>query len=153
VGSPSFTFRLERVKSLREQAEDHAREQLARELALRMRAESLLREAAAAATTARETGRETVNASGASGADLIAAQHFIERAERQRREAALDLDRQESEVAARRDALAEASREREVISRLESRQRAAHQREQARQEQIDLDEIALGVHRRGQVAA
>jgi flagellar export protein FliJ len=153
VETPSFTFRLERVKSLRERAEDHARENLARELTLRMRGEALLREAASAAAGARDSGRDTVTRAGASGTDLIAAQHWIERAERDRREAALDLDRRDAEVAARRAALATASREREVLSRLETRQRAAHRREVARTEQIELDEIALAVHRRGQLAA
>jgi flagellar FliJ protein len=153
VETPSFTFRLERVKSLREQAEDQAREALAQELALRVRGEALLRQAAHAASQARGTGLDVVSRPGASGADLIAAQQWIEQAERQRREAALDLDRQEAEVEAQRVRLAAASRDREVISRLEARQRAEHQRENARREQINLDEMGLAVHRRGQVAA
>ena len=151
--TPSFTFRLERVKSLREQAEGQAREALAHELALRVRGEALLRQAAHAASAARLTSRELVSRHGATGADMIAAQHFVERADRTRREAALDLDRQDAEVLAQRANLAVASREREVISRLEARQRSEHQREAARVEQIALDEMALTVHRRGQVAA
>jgi flagellar export protein FliJ len=153
VETPSFTFRLERVKSLRERAEDQARENLARELTLRMRGQALLLEAADAADGARHAGRDTVSRPGATGADLIAAQHWIERAERDRREAALALDQRDAEVAARRAALAVASREREVIAKLEARQRADHEREGARVEQIALDEIALAVHRRGQLAA
>ena len=150
--TPSFRFGLERVKSLREQAEDSAREELARELALRMRGEAILRRAAAAAAAARDTGRDSA-VRGASGADLLAAQHWIEVADRRRREAALDLDRQDAEVDARRAALVEASREREVIARLEARRRDEHQREAARLAQIDLDEVALTVHRRRGVAA
>jgi flagellar FliJ protein len=148
VETPSFTFRLDRVKWLRERAEAHAREDLARQLALRIRGEALLRRAADAASTARDTGRDTQLRPGASGADLIAAQQWIEQAERRRREAALELDRREAEVAARRSALTEAARERQVIGRLEERQRAAHDREAARVAQIGLDEIALNVHRR-----
>jgi flagellar FliJ protein len=102
VETPSFTFRFERVRSLRERAEEHAREELAREL---------------------------------------------------RREAALDLDRQDAEIEARRRVLTEAAREREAIDRLKNRQKAAHEREAARREQIELDEVALGMHRRGKVAA
>ena len=151
--TPSFSFRLERVKSIRERAEDHARENLARELTLRMRGEALLRQAAHAASSARDSGRDTVMRPGATGADLIAAQQWIEQAERGRREAALDLNRQDAEVAARREALVAASRDREVLSRLEARQRAQHEREAARVAQVALDEMALAVHRRGQVAA
>jgi flagellar export protein FliJ len=153
VETPSFTFRLERVKSLRERAEEHAREDLARQLALRVRGEALLREASHAAVSARATGRQAVTRPGATGADMIAAQHWIEQAERDRRERALELDRRDAEVAARRAALTSASRERQVISRLEERQRAEHDAESARVAQIALDEIALTVHRRGQVAA
>jgi flagellar export protein FliJ len=150
--TPSFRFGLERVKSLREQAEDSAREGLARELALRVRGEAILRQAAATASAARETGRSSATR-GASGADLLAAQQWIELADRRRREAALDLDRQDAEVDARRAALVEASREREVIARLEARRRDEHQREDARLAQIDLDEVALTVHRRRVVPA
>jgi flagellar FliJ protein len=152
VETPSFTFRLERVKSLRERAEESAREDLARELALRVRGEALLRQAAETARHAQHQGRDAVLRGGATGADLLAAQAWIERAERGRREAALDLDRQDAEVELRREALTAAAREREVITRLEARKRAEHEREAARVAQIQLDEIALTVHRRGQVA-
>jgi flagellar export protein FliJ len=153
VETPSFTFRLERVRSLRERAEEHAREQLARELQLRLRGEALLREATHAVSAARDTGRGAFGRFGASGADLIAAQAFMERTERDRREAALDLDRQDAEVEARRRALTEAARDRETIDRLKQRQKATHEREVARREQNELDEVALSMHRRGKVAA
>ena len=150
--TPSFTFRLERVKSLRERAEERAREDLAHELRLRLRGEAMLREATHAASAATEAGRDAVLAR-ASGMDLIAAQAFMERTERDRREAALDLDRQEAEVAARRTALQAAARDRQVMEKLEQRQRADHNQLWARRAQGALDEIALGVHRRGAAAA
>ena len=153
VETPSFTFRLERVRDLRERAEEHAREELARELQLRMRGEALLREATHAVSAARDTGSGVFRRFGATGADMLAAQAYMERTERDRREAALDLDRQDAEVEARRRALTAAARERQAIGKLEERQRAAHNREMARRAQIDLDEVALGVHRRGRVAA
>jgi flagellar export protein FliJ len=153
VETPSFTFRLARVKSLRERAEDNAREELARELALRLRGEAMLRAAAEAAAGARASGRFAVERAGATGADLVAAQQWVEQAERERREAALDLDRREAEVAVRREALAAAARDREVLTRLEARQRSQHEREAARVAQVALDEMALTVHRRGTVAA
>jgi flagellar protein FliJ len=154
VETPSFTFRLERVRSLRERAEDAAREDLARELTHRLRGEALLREATEVASDARQAGLGTATrAGGASGADLLAAQAWIERSERHRREAALDLDHRDAEVTARREALTHAARERQVIEKLKARRRADHEREWARRAQIDLDEVALGVHRRRSAVA
>jgi flagellar FliJ protein len=153
VETPSFTFRLERVRSLRERAEERAREDLAHELRLRLRGEALLRDATHAASAARDAGRGTALRGGASGADLLAAQAYIERAEQSRREASLELDRQDAEVAARRAALAAAARDRQAIDRLKERKRAEHDLEWARRSQVALDEIALAVHRRGKVGA
>jgi flagellar protein FliJ len=151
VESPSFTFRLERVKTLRERAEARAQEDLARELSLRLRGEAMLREATHAASAATQAGRDTVQ-NRSTGMDLIAAQAFIERAERGRREAALDLDRQEAEVVARRAALQTAARDRQVLDKLEARQRADHDAHWARRAQGALDEVALTMHRRGVAA-
>jgi len=151
VETPSFTFRLERVRSLREQAEDRAREALAQELALRVRGAAVLEAAHSAANAARDAGRGAQR-QGAAASDLLAAQLWMERAERITREAALDLDRQDAEVAARRQALADAAREREVIEKLKRRQAGDHEREWARRAQNELDEVALGVHRRGSFA-
>jgi flagellar protein FliJ len=151
VETPSFVFRLERVRSLRERAEERAREDLAHELRLRLRGEAMLREATEAASAATGSGRDAVM-SRSSGMDLIAAQAYIERSERTRREAALDLDRQDAEVTARRAALQDAARDRQVMDKLEERQRADHNAVWARKAQGALDEIALGVHRRGVAA-
>lgn len=151
VETPSFTFRLERVKTLRERAEARAQEALARELSLRLRGEAMLREATYAASAATQAGRDTVQ-SRSSGLDLIAAQAFMERTERNRREAALDLDRQDAEVAARRVALQAASRDRQVMDKLKARQKADHDAHWARVAQGALDEVALAVHRRGAAA-
>ena len=152
--TPSFAFRLERIRSLRERAEASAQEDLAHELRLRMRGEAMLAEATQAASAAAQTGRKTVSTS-SSGTDLIAAQAFIERSERTRREAALDLDRRDVEVAARRVALQAAARDRQVLDKLKQRQHADHDATWARRAQGALDEVALSVHRRGrgQVAA
>ena len=149
--SPPFKFRLERVRSLRERAEEQAKEQLAAGLAHRLRGESLLHEATRRAGEARSAAHSTV-VGGASGADLVAAQLWVERAERQREAAALDLDRRDAEVDARRVVLARAARDHEVIARLKERRRADHDRESARREQAVLDEVALTMHRRSAAA-
>jgi len=151
VETPSFTFRLERVRSLRERAEERAREDLAHELRLRLRGEAMLLEATQAASAATQTGRDAVS-SRSTGTDLIAAQAYIERAETRRREAALDLDRQAAEVEARRTALQAAARERQVMDKLKERQHAEHNAVWALKAQGALDEVALAVHRRGAAA-
>jgi flagellar FliJ protein len=153
VETPSFTFRLERVRTMRERAEERAREELAHELRLRLRGEALLREATHAVATARMSGLDTVRAERTTSSDLLAAQAYLERAERNRREAALDLDRQDAEVNARREVLAVAARDRQAIEKLKERRKADHDNEWARRSQNILDELALNVHRRGGQAA
>ena len=148
VESQPFTFRLERVRSLRERAEDEAREQLARQMTHRVAGEAIVRQATDVVSTARDSGRDAV-LRGASGADLIAVQAWMERAERRRLDAVADLRRRDVEVAARRAALAAAARDREAIERLERRRRADHEAEMGRRAQAALDEVALTVHRRG----
>ena len=149
--SQPFQFRLERVRSLRERAEETAKEELAAGLAHRLRGAALLEQATHAAGEARTLLGGAAMA-GASGADLRAAQAWVERAERDRQAAALDLDRRDAEVEARRTVLARAARDHEVISRLKERRQADHQREQAAREQAFLDEVSLSVHRRGAAA-
>ena len=149
VETPSFTFRLERVRTMRERAEERAREDLANELRLRMRGEALLKQATTAVATARRAGLDTVRSDRTTSSDLLAAQADLERAERTRREAALDLDRQDAEVNARRQVLVSAARDRQAIEKLKERQQSAHDREWARRSQNILDERALATHRRG----
>ena len=153
VETPSFTFRLERVRTVRERAEERAREDLANELRLRVRGEALLREATHAVATARSAGLDTVRGDRTTSSDLLAVQAYLERAERNRREASLDLDRQDAEVNARRQVLAAAARDRQAIEKLKERQRSDHDREWARRSQNILDELALSIHRRGGQAA
>ena len=145
---PSFTFRLERVRALRERAEDLAKEELASSLHMRLRGESMLRSAQAELEHARATRRFSTVRGAASGADLAAAQAYVEHAERRKESAALDLDRRDAEVDARRTALKQASREHKVLEKLKERRRAEHDAKAARAESALLDELALSVHRR-----
>jgi flagellar protein FliJ len=151
VETPSFTFRLERVRTIRERAEERAREALSNELRNRADGEQQLRQDALG--VAREQGRSSV-ATGrvVRAVDLIAQQTYLERAEQVRVEAALELDRRDAEVAVKRAHLADAARDRQAIDKLKERQKAEHDAEWARKSQNTLDELALAVHRRGVAA-
>jgi flagellar FliJ protein len=154
VETPSFTFRLERVRTLRERAEERAREELANELRSRLRGEAMLKQAMDAVSAARDAGRGAVSAGRVvSITEMQHAQAFLERTEQVRATAEIDLARQDAEVAVRREALAAAARDRQAIDKLKERQQADHDAEWARRTQNQLDELALAVHRRGQVAA
>lgn len=143
-----FTFRLERVRALRERAEDSARERLAASLSHRLAGEAMLQAADARVGGALDAWRETAPRTPASGADLVALQSYLERAERDRSVAARELDRCDAEVDARRDQLAAAARERQALERLKDRRRADHQREAGRRESAVLDEMAIGRYAR-----
>jgi flagellar protein FliJ len=142
-----FQFRLERVRELREHAEDQAREELASSMAIRMKGEAMLR-AAADDMGAAQDARRSSSTADLSGSELIALQAYLERTERQRESAELELDRREAEVDARRQALAVRSQERQVLERLKNRRREDHRLETERREGVLLDEIAIAAHRR-----
>ena len=146
--TPSFTFRLERVRTLRERAEERAREALTAELRNRAEGEALLDAATEAVGAAREHGR-AVPGGRTSVTDFMTAQNFLETTERRRAEAQIELARREAEVAVKREHLAAAARDRQAIDKLKERRKAEHDAEWARRSQNTLDELALAVHRRG----
>ena len=148
VENRPFTFRLERVRAVRERIEDQAKEDLATSLSDRTHGETMLRAASAELESAREKRVETLTAGPATGNDLMAAQAYLEHTQRTREARALELDRRETEVAARREALTAAARERQVLERLKERRREDHIRESERRAGAAIDELALGVHRR-----
>ena len=147
MAQPHFSFRLERVRELREHAEGQAKEQLAASLSQQVRGEAMLRQAsqrlAAAADARRPQEGGVLNA-----ADLVAHDRWAQSLERDHEAAEAALLRYEAEVDERRVALGEASKDREVLERLKSRQREAHQAESARREGAELDEIAIQRHAR-----
>jgi flagellar FliJ protein len=153
VETPSFTFPLERVRSLRERAEDRAREALSNELRARDERADALRVAEEAVDSARAASRDAVIGGRVTSADLRTLQTYMERREQLRAEASLDLDRQDAEVAARREVLAAAARDRQAIDRLKERRQAEHEAEWAVRIQNHVDELALAVHRRGRPVA
>jgi flagellar protein FliJ len=147
-----FDFGLERVRRVRAHDEDRAKEELATSLAHRERREAQLRAVAAQLDAARGTAAD-LQAPAMDIALLRARQAYVERLERTRLVTALEVDRAEAEVDARRSVVTAASRKREVLDRLHDRQFAAHRLELGRAEGIRLDEIALQGHLRARAAA
>ena len=152
--TPSFTFRLERVRDIRERAEEQAREALTQEIRHRDEGQTLFDAARAEVRKACDLNRAAV-AGGqlTSAVNLLAIQSYVERTEQLRSSAELELSRREAEVQAKREHLAAAARDRQAIDKLKERQLAEHNAEWARKSQNTLDELALAVHRRGAFAA
>jgi flagellar FliJ protein len=146
---PSFRFRLERVRALRERREDAAKEELAGAMLRHRRCEEEVQAAAARIAHARAQQVDATRGS-SSATDMLARQAYLERAERAHQATRLDLQRHELELAQRRDALTQAARERQALERLKERQQADHLREVERREGVVLDEIAATAHRRAE---
>jgi flagellar FliJ protein len=144
VTGPSFAFSLERVREVRAHEEDVAREAFAASLSVRARGVAMLADAQQRAAAARE--QAVAEKSPRSGAELIAAQVWLERVQRSEEQAALELDRSDAELAQRREALTTAGQRRQALERLKDRQREAHRVSSARREAGILDEIALTGH-------
>ena len=147
MSGTSFRFRLERVRALRERSEDAAKQALAEAMqGHHVANEALVRAqaqvaAAQAAQSEGHTETQTV-------ADLVARQAFLERSERAVHASRQDLTRHEHHLEQRRHELSEAARERQALERLKENRRADHDRELARREAIDLDEMAITGFRR-----
>jgi flagellar export protein FliJ len=149
VTGPSFRFRLERVRVVRERKEKLAQRELADALTRRSSKVAELRTADANLEHARDEQR--IVAAGAraiSAADLQARQAFLERVEAQRRAHARELEQREADVVARDAELATAASEHEMLNRLRDRHRGEHDREAERRERNTLDEIAVTRFRR-----
>ena len=140
--APSFRFRLERVRAVRERKEKLAQLELARSLTRLTDSQAGVASAEAEVAQAREEQR-SVRAEGTVGAaELIAGQAFLERVEAEHRQQQLELERSEAEVAQRGRQLATAASEHEALVRLRERRRGEHNRELARRETIIHDELA-----------
>jgi flagellar protein FliJ len=151
--APSFRFRLERVRVLRQRKENLARHELARAISRRSGSEDRLRRVEdhleQALTHQRlATGEAGRGASTVTAADLIARQAFVEHVEAQRTMGIRELERHDADVADRDSLLGRAAREREILDRLKDRRRAEYEREAVRREGFLLDEIGLQRFRR-----
>jgi len=146
-----FHFKLEPVRTLRENAELTAMKELAGELerAASLRQElDTAEERLADARTPLGYGDD-----GVTGSDLAFHQAYLERMERALADAHHRTVIQDGHVEHSRTLLAAAVRERQTLDRLEQRRRSAHDLEQRRLERADADEISLTSHRTSEHAA
>ncbi len=147
MAGPSFRFRLERVRALRERAEDEAKEAFAGAMMDRVRSEQEMDDAAQRVAQAREAQLDAT-AAPMSATELMARQAYLERSERAHQASQDDLNRRDQVLEERREELTEAARDRQALERLKENRRIEFVREQARIEAADLDEIALNGFRR-----
>ena len=147
MNGPSFRFRLERVRALRERREDAAKQELAGAMLRHRRSEDEVEAAAARLAGARAAQVDATHVT-SSATEMLARQAYLERAERAHQATCQDLQRHELELAQRREALTHAARERQALERLKEHRRADHEREAARREGLMLDEIAINGFRR-----
>lgn len=148
--APSFRFRLERIRALRQRKESLARQELARAISERAGSEDRLRRVEERLELARthQRGAADGGADTTTAAELLARQAFVEHVEAQRTMGMRDLERHDADVADRGAQLGRAAREREILERLKERRRSEHEREAGRREGERLDEIAIEGFRR-----
>jgi flagellar export protein FliJ len=143
VNGPSFRFRLERVRAVRERTEQLAKQELAEAISKRTSTEADLHAADAHLERAQVEHRAlTAEAETLGATELLARQVFLEHIEAQRGDHARELQQREAEVVDRDAKLTAAAGEHEMLNRLRERQRGEHEREAATREQGALDEIA-----------
>jgi flagellar FliJ protein len=144
---PSFRFRLERVRALRERTEDEAKQAFAGAMQERVRSEREVQDAAARVASARDAQLDATGAR-TSATDLMARQAYLERSELAHRASQENLGRREEALEVKREEMTEAARDRQALERLKEHRRQEHELEQTRIEAAELDEIALNGFRR-----
>jgi len=143
VTGPSFRFRLERVRALRERKEKLAQQELARSMTRLSDTREQLRSAEAELERAQQEQRGAASSPGTvAAAELQSRQAFLERVEQRRSQRAQDVNLGEADVAGRNADLVVAAGEHEMLKRLRARRRSEHERDTARRENKVLDEMA-----------
>lgn len=137
-------FRLERVRALREQREQQAKQQFAGALIRTSECEARL--AGAAGIIARAQQNQRKPRSKLDGAALRDEQAYLERLERDQRRLTEELAQHQAELERQREAMTRASQDRQALERLKAKSIVAQQRLRDRNEQRLLDEIASSRH-------
>jgi flagellar FliJ protein len=145
--SAPFRFGLQRVREIRAHDEDQAKEAFAASLNQRVRGEAVLRSARHQLSQAKQEAIAP-GLGPLTGASLVSRQAWVERLERSVDDAAVRM----SELARSRESLTDASRAREVLDKLEARQREEHRRAMERVENAELDEMGLRAFSRQRAA-
>jgi len=151
-----FRFRLETVLRLREQVEQQRKRELGEVLAVRQ--QHVDEKARLEGQLADHKAQIRALADGAPGKKLdmnalIDHRQYATAVDFQIRRTRQAIGVIEEEVARRREALAEAARERKGIEKLRERQLQAYREAEQRQQQKELDEIGLVGHSRARQAA
>lgn len=141
-----FTFRLEQVRALREQAERQAKEALARQLAVVAVHESAVALISDAAHAARASVAPPPG-SAVNPRDILARQAYADRLQGDREVAQLRLAREEREAEARRSLLEQAAQKREALERARTKAAEAHRLDELRTAADELGEVALSTFR------
>jgi flagellar export protein FliJ len=136
MNGPSYRFRLERVRALRERHEEQVKQEFAVALQAREHRQDEVTRTRARIEAARAAQLH------ASADDLRAHQSYVERLEHALQLEIEDLARCEVELSERRAELTKASQDLEALERLKEKGLVDHNREAARVEQNMLDEIA-----------
>ena len=147
-----FQFGLERVRDLRAHTEEQAKEQFAASLSHRADGVAMLRAAEHRLAEARRSHGAGAPQSALGAGDLLAHQAYVERLERSRRDAVVELEHREQNLADSRLRLERASQDREVLDKLRERQRTAHLHEVERAERAEIDDLAIQNHMRRKAA-
>jgi flagellar export protein FliJ len=146
---PSFRFRLERIRALRERRTESARLELVKAISTSSESRMRLYDVNAELERAREQQRRsTRTASAVDAHQLHAHQAYAERVETQRRARLEEHARHEAAVASRTEALTKAARSQRTLERLKERRLAEYEQEARRLEGATLDEIAVERYRR-----
>ncbi len=136
-----FKFTLEAMRVLRQRQEQDAMDAYARTLLYRQQAVQRL-EAVQQEISASWHELRSRLGSGFKASEVAQAQNYHRSLEKRREECAAALSLAERRVNAALQAMLAARRQREVVDKFHSKQKAAHEREHSRLEQKVLDDLA-----------
>ncbi|MDN5346748.1 MAG: flagellar protein FliJ [Clostridia bacterium] len=143
---PAFRFSLEKVRSYRQAVEDKLKQELAAALRQRAREEALLAEIAreqSARQSQKHTGRLNIS-------EAVQASLYLDYLAARRQLQEERVNALVEQVEKQKERVREAMRERKVMDRLRQRRLEAYRYLQGREEQKEVDEVAVSGYIRKQ---